>query len=441
MPVPPPLHIWPIQTLFTWATKAINAKYNSLGGATGFLGLAVTDIVADTGDSGFHIDYKGGSIYWSLVTGAHVIYGSIRDNWISLGGPNSGIDYLTTDAKRGIGYPTTDEASTADGVCRFNDFQNSGAIYWTPATGAHLIYGEIFKKWTSAGGEPGFGYPITNEAWTPDNASRFNILSGGGAIYWTQNGGAHLIYGEIYKKWISVGGEQSMGYPTTDEASTADNVTRFNNFANGGAIYWTPSGGAHLIYGEIYKKWIALGGESSSLGYPLTDETSAGLHGGRYNDFSGGSIYWSPATGTHVLNGSLPDHLDFHQDFTFGSGIAAGGSLKFTIFSNGNIQFSGHFHDSGALAYNYSVASVLKDADNQAYWLGHTGSISGTFESGSRDDDWFQNGTNQLVAEGWRPIVASAFLRSDAHISADLGALIANILAGIGAATGVIALL
>ena len=27
------------------------------------------------------------------------------------------------------------------------------------------------------------------------------------------------------------------------------------------------------------------------LGYPLSDETPAGDHGGRYNDFSGGSIY------------------------------------------------------------------------------------------------------------------------------------------------------
>lgn len=76
-----------------------------------------------------------------------------------------------------------------------------------------------------------------DEASTLDNASRFNNLAGGRAIYWTQTTGSHLIYGEIYKKWISVEGEQTMGYPVTDEASTSDNIARFNNFSKGGAIY------------------------------------------------------------------------------------------------------------------------------------------------------------------------------------------------------------
>jgi uncharacterized protein with LGFP repeats len=80
------------------ASAAINAKHDSLGGDSGFLGPAVTQLVADTAAAGYHIDYKGGSIYWSPDTGAHGVYGDIHNKWISEGG-----------LKGVMGYPTTDE--------------------------------------------------------------------------------------------------------------------------------------------------------------------------------------------------------------------------------------------------------------------------------------------------------------------------------------------
>jgi hypothetical protein len=216
------------------ASDAINAKYASLGGASGFLGTALTPLETDPG--GNHIDYQGGSIYYSVASGAHAIYGEIYKKWTSEGGTQSV-----------LGYPSTDEASTTDNACRYNNFQNGGAIYWSSSNGAHMIYGGIYAKWVAEGGESTFGYPITDEASTPDNACRFNNLSNGGAIYWTSSSGAHLIYGDIYMKWISLGGEQGfLGYPITDETSEGTNGGRFNNFT-GGSIHWLPATGAHVI--------------------------------------------------------------------------------------------------------------------------------------------------------------------------------------------------
>ena len=40
-------------------------------------------------------------------------------------------------------------------------------------------------------------------------------------------------------------------------------------------------------------------------------------HGGRYTDFGGGSIYWSPATGAHAQAGPLPNHLEFNVNYSF----------------------------------------------------------------------------------------------------------------------------
>ena len=84
----------------------------------------------------------------------------------------------------------------------------------------------------------------------------------------------HEVHGDILIKYKSMGAELSgLGYPTSDETSTADNQCRFNTFQNGGAIYWTAAHGAFFVVGDIYRKWMAQGGQSSGWGYPITDES------------------------------------------------------------------------------------------------------------------------------------------------------------------------
>jgi LGFP repeat len=54
----------------------------------------------------------------------------------------------------------TDESATPDGRGRYNHFEN-GSIYWTNATGAHEVDGDIQVVWAAAGWEQGpLGYPI-----------------------------------------------------------------------------------------------------------------------------------------------------------------------------------------------------------------------------------------------------------------------------------------
>ena len=404
------------------AQAAIQTEYAALGGAGGALGPAKGNVETDTAKGLSHVDYANGGIYYTLVDGAHAVYGDIYKKWVSAGG-----------VKSNIGYPITDEASAIDVTgrdTRFNNFKYGGAIYWTPGDGAHLIYGNIWLKWLAAGGvRSNIGYPITDEATAPDNHCRFNDFKYGGAIYWTGENGAHLIYGNIWLKWLSIGGVKSnIGYPITDEASTSDNAARFNIFKNGGAIYWSQTSPASVTYGAIYQKYISLGGHGSFLKYPITDETSAGNHGGRYNDFKGGSIYWSPATGAHEHVGPLPDHLDFDANYTFPEGVAIGGNSHITLFKNGAVQFRTHFHDSGFPSYNYSVACVLKDADNQVYSLAHQGHTGGTLDSASRDNDFGpETRNNAAVAQNWRAIVATPTFHNEARVDVDVGGLVDEI--------------
>jgi len=80
-----------------------------------------------------------------------------------------------------------------------------------------------------------------------------------GSIYWTPQTGAHLIYGAIRAKWASMGWEKSsLGYPTSDEF--AEGGYRRSNFERG-YIRWTPERGAEVMsYGDEAKSPGAFGG-------------------------------------------------------------------------------------------------------------------------------------------------------------------------------------
>jgi hypothetical protein len=76
----------------------------------------------------------------------------------------------------------------------------------------------------------------------------------------------------------------------------------------GGVIFYSPDASAKIMYGEILKKYRSLGGPAFDLGFPTNDESDVGDGVGKFNDFTrsgGGSIYWSPASGAFVVNGKV----------------------------------------------------------------------------------------------------------------------------------------
>jgi hypothetical protein len=73
----------------------------------------------------------------------------------------------------------------------------------------------------------------------------------------------------------------------------------------GSSIYWSQPTGAHIVTGEIRDSWLAHGGPSGALGYPVADEEPA-PGGGRLCRFAGGTIRWSVASGAVVEAGPSP---------------------------------------------------------------------------------------------------------------------------------------
>ncbi|MGY5885433.1 N-acetylmuramoyl-L-alanine amidase [Modestobacter lacusdianchii] len=341
--------------LITWSPAggahavqgAIEDAWQRLGGLSGVgwtYGLPTTDELATPDGLGRYNHFAGGgSIYWSPATGAHAVVGSIRELWGALGWESSA-----------LGYPTSDEQVSADGAMRWTTFQN-GLITWSPAGGAHAVQGAIEDAWQRLGGLSGvgwtYGLPTTDELATPDGVGRYNHFAGGASIYWSPATGAHAVVGSIQEKWAALGWESSaLGYPTSDEQVSADGAMRWTTFQNG-LITWSPAGGAHAVQGAIEDAWQRLGGLSGvgwTYGLPTTDELATPDGLGRYNHFAGGaSIYWSPATGAHAVVGSSRElwaSLGWEQGPlgypTTDEVLLADGRTRATLFTGGAVYRS-----------------------------------------------------------------------------------------------------
>jgi hypothetical protein len=166
------------------------------------------------------------------------------------------------------------------------------------------VYGAIRDKWEQLNFAAGpLGRPTSDEASTFDGIGRARTFAGG-FVSWHPEIGAFAVWGAIGERWVQIGREQ-FGYPLTDETPTADGRGRYNEFRamqlSGrpeASIYWSPDTGAHEVYGAIRDKWSEMNRELGSLGYPIAPEEDA--PGGRQQRFQRGIVFWSAGGGAVV---------------------------------------------------------------------------------------------------------------------------------------------
>lgn len=169
------------------------------------------------------------------------------------------------------------------------------------------VYGAIEQRWLAAGGASGsLGLPLSNEVDTVAAGGRTQNFERG-IVSWHPLSGAHIVWGDIGVRWIAIRREE-FGFPITDELPTGDRNGRFNHFrafrADGSvigesSIFWSLATRAHEVYGGIRDLWAGRGWEHGSLGYPLAAEEALGANGRRQR-FQHGMVIWFPNTGALV---------------------------------------------------------------------------------------------------------------------------------------------
>lgn len=114
-------------------------------------------------------------------------------------------------------------------------------------------------------------------------------------------------FGSITGKYSQTDGPAGgLGSPASNETGGLRNGGAFQNF-QGGAIVWSPATGPKLSVGATRSKWGEYGFENGRLGYPVTDEVAGLKGGGVYQLYEGGAILWSPAGGVHISVGAIRD--------------------------------------------------------------------------------------------------------------------------------------
>jgi hypothetical protein len=159
----------PLPLPFPFHTKALNDRFNQLGGIQ-FFG----NVVKKEGNIWY---CQGGCLYYNTrLKQVFEIHGDIYKKWQALGGLK-------------WGKPDTDELPCPDGRGRYNHFNNGGAtISWSPETGAFSIVGDIRTRWAELGWERSYlGYPTSDESDFPDGG-RVSAFQHGGIYWWPDTG-------------------------------------------------------------------------------------------------------------------------------------------------------------------------------------------------------------------------------------------------------------
>ncbi|WP_285313377.1 hypothetical protein [Pseudarthrobacter sp. fls2-241-R2A-168] len=241
------------------------------------VGSPIANEVTGQRFGGGYQTFERGIIAYLPGSSAFAVTGGINTVWNSIGSQNSD-----------LGYPTSDEYSPmAGGVIQNFQF---GKISWNPVTGSRITKGGIGVTWDSVGGPlSGLGYPTTDEYTTANGgvAQKFQY----GQIVWSPASGSRFIKGGIGATWINAGGSDSqLGYPTSDEIGGLVRGGAKQQF-QGGEVIWSPAAGARVVIGGIRSAWVAQGSEGGRLGYPTSNEYP--VSGGGYaQDYEGGRITW-----------------------------------------------------------------------------------------------------------------------------------------------------
>ena len=314
---------------------AIGAAWLAGGAEAGSLGAPSADAVCNSAGTVCRQDFARETAAWTAATGVQTTSGSIRDVWVkqgagggALGSPKSamvcglaggacrqefsggavfatasttrvvpgamGAAWLAGGAEAGsLGAPTADAVcNSASTVCR-QDFARE-TMSWTPATGVQTTSGAVRAVWLREGAGTGWLGAPTAAMVCGLAADGCKQDFQGGPIYWSVATGARATNGSIAARWVGEGAESGyLGYPSTDMGCGMVRSGCGQQF-QGGSIYASPATGAQATSGAIRSYWMAQGWERGALGYPAGPMTCAEPDGGCRQQFEGGTVVWSP---------------------------------------------------------------------------------------------------------------------------------------------------
>ena len=122
----------------------------------------------------------------------------------------------------------------------------------------------------------------------------------------------------------------------------------------------------------------------------------------------------------------------------FSDPIPVGGNMSLALFENGSYSFAGHFHDSGAPSYDVEAVWIIVSESGKAFSFAVKGSTHGTFEAGSRNFDFTQNGNNSQLQDAWPDLCAGYHWRYSVYVNWNVQSAVDDVVSALKTAGTVI---
>jgi uncharacterized protein with LGFP repeats len=270
---------------------AIDSYHQAAGGDAGQLGAATAPASCD-GSGWCTRGYANGVVAWSPATGAHAVLAPVLARWQAAQlQPGS------------FGYPTTDLHCGSRGGC-VQTFQH-GSYAWSGGASIQAVGGAVDVRWAGLGRETGdLGYPRTDAVCGLTAGGCLQQFEGG-TVYWTATVLPQAVTGAVMSRFGALGWEAgALGYPTSGVVCGLRESGCLQSFQRG-TVYSTPANGVHGVYGPVADRWGTYRWEGGPFGYPTSDQVCGLAGGGCLQQFEGGTIYRSPAAGTHAVSGGV----------------------------------------------------------------------------------------------------------------------------------------
>jgi uncharacterized protein with LGFP repeats len=298
------------------ADNAITAAWKDAGGDNSDLGAKQGDCYV--AGQGFAQDFVHGKMFFTPATGPKLMMGAILDKYEALGGP----------AASDLGFPTTNEVRGLAGPdSRVSTFSASDKplIYWTADHGAFVVRGAINAAWDKLGSSGGaLGVPTGDETFDGQLATQ---AFSGGKVSWNRLTKAFTTVppdlaskltdlqvsvdptADINMAWRAAGGPTGpLGAKQGDQYPVGSNGGLAQNFA-GGKIFFSPATGANAIESDVLTKYESLGGPAGDLGFPIANESDGGLKtASKISTFSAAdkpAIFWTADHGAFAVRGAI----------------------------------------------------------------------------------------------------------------------------------------
>jgi hypothetical protein len=223
------------------------------------------------------------------------------------------IEYTGGEIGNPIGNITAIFPVGGNSIIAYSQEFEEGVIVYSDDFGALLVSKGIIDKWLSLETqETGDGSNLFNYIGVPidDYTSKGNYEEGRferGCILIEQGFSEHVVYGEIYGKFLYV--RENIGLPVSEQEDVTLSIWmddhydfiddpeqgRYQKFTNG-AIYWKPDlKEAYAVWGPISDRYKEFRSTSNLLGYPVSDTAPVlnydGVQIGTTVRFEGGAIY------------------------------------------------------------------------------------------------------------------------------------------------------